>query len=303
MITAGVDIGSNSFRLLIAEVETGKIKNILYEERIITRLAEGLIDTGLLKEENMKFSAEVLGGFKEKIEQYGADKSIFVATSAVREASNSNIFLGMLRERDISVKVIDGNYEGFLTLNGVNAAMDIEGHNALIFDIGGGSTEFIYSKKGVIDFSDSLKLGVVKFANSYDLSKSVSDSTIEEIGNIVSTELAKIKLNKLECDLLVATAGTATTVAAIDQEMTDYDYRKVNGYEMSIERLYQILNNLAELSIEERKNIKGLEKGREDLIIPGLIILVLVMEETCSDKIRISDFGVREGIVIAAANT
>lgn len=302
MLTAGVDIGSNSFRLIIAEIENNKIQKIIHEERVITRLAEGLIETGKLKEENIEKSIRILSSFRKTIEQFGVKKYKFIATSAVREAENAPLFLSKLQRKGINVNVIEGKYEGILTFKGVNSAIDISSKNVLIFDIGGGSTELIFSEKGKVKTVESTELGVVKLSNLYNFDGIVGISTIKTIEKYVEEILGKFYFSEKIVQEAVATAGTATTVAAIDMGLSNYDYQKVNGYTIDISRIKRILDKLAGLSLKERESVTGLEKGREDLIIGGLIIMLSILNITGLKKVTISDFGVREGIAIAAAD-
>jgi len=302
MLAAGVDIGSNSFRLIIADIQDDKIIKIVHEERTITRLAEGLIETGGLREENINKSVEVLCAYKKTIDEFGINKYKFIATSAVREAENASIFLDKLAQKGIDISVIDGKYEGILTFNGVNAAIDISEENVLIFDIGGGSTELIFVENGKVKTVESTELGVVKLSNLYDFSGIVDGKTIAKVENHVKKVLSNFDFSEEIVQKAVATAGTATTVAAIDMGLADYDYRKVNGYTIDFSKIKSILEELAGMSFEKRTLVTGLEKGREDLIIGGIIIMLSILNITGINKITISDFGVREGIVIAAAN-
>ncbi len=302
MLAAGVDIGSNSFRLIIADVKDDKILKIVHEERTITRLAEGLIETGRLKKENIDHSVEVLSSFRKKINEFGVNKFKFVATSAVREAENASEFLDNLAKKGIYISVIDGKYEGLLTFKGVNAAIDITGKNVLIFDIGGGSTELIFVDNGKVKTVESTELGVVKLSNLYDFKKIVDGKTIAKVESNVKKVLGNFYFSKEAVQKAAATAGTATTVAAIDMGLKDYDYRKVNGYTIDISKIKSILKELAGMPFEKRTSVTGLEKGREDLIIGGIIIMLSILEIAGTNKVTISDFGVREGIVIAAAN-
>jgi len=302
VFTAGVDIGSNSFRLIIADVEDNKLLKIVHEERTITRLAEGLIETGRLKKENIDKSVEVLSYFRKKIDEFGINKYKFIATSAVREAENASIFLDKLAEKGININVIDGKYEGVLTFHGVNAAIDISGENVLIFDIGGGSSELIFVENGKVKTVESTELGVVKLSNLYDFNGIVDGNILSSVENHVKKVLNNFYFSKEVVQKAVATAGTATTLAAIDMGLADYDYKKVNGYTIDISKIKSILKELAGMPVEKRRLVTGLEKGREDLIIGGIIIMLSILNIVGISKTTISDFGVREGIVIAAAN-
>ncbi|KAA0256907.1 Ppx/GppA family phosphatase [Deferribacter autotrophicus] len=299
MRAAGIDIGTNTIRLIIADIKDSKIDRIIYQDRKITRLGEGIIHTNELDEQAILRTILALKTFKETIDHFFINKYYAVATSAVREAKNGNKFIKLCNEIGLNVDIIDGNEEAKLIYLGVTSSLDIDNKNPLIFDIGGGSTEFILNKDDKINYK-SIKLGVVKLADEINFFDIITDEVIEKTNSIIENKLNEIPFLK-EADTLIATAGTPTTLAAIDLELEDYDYRKVHGYELTKEEILNIFEKLRSMTSKERKEIKGLEEGREDLIIPGTLIILKIMELTGCEKLIVSDFGLREGIVIHAA--
>lgn len=296
---AGIDIGSNSVRLLIAEVADNKIENIIHQEKATTRLASNISITGCLGEEQFKLTIDVLKNFKKAIDEYNVSKVMAVATSAVREAKNGIDFIKEASKAGINISIISGSEEGLLEYNGVCAGLDIK-NNPVIVDVGGGSTEIIYKQDNGNINAESFKIGVVKMADMFDFAKTTTEN-IEPCMKYVHDYFKKVTIpNNIE--QFIATAGTATTMAAIDLGMKEYDWQKINGYVIKKDRIKEILYNTAKIPYEERINIVGMDKGREDLIIPGALIFLEILEKTNLQNITVSDFGLREGAVVRAAN-
>ena len=298
-IAAGIDIGSNSIRLIIAEVENNKIKNIIYQEKATTRLATNINKTGILAEEPFKKSIDVLAGFRKALDKYNVAKIKIVATSAVREARNGEEFIKAAENAGIEISIISGKEEGMLEYLGVCSGFDAGSH-PLILDVGGGSSEIIYMQENNELYTESHKIGVVKMADMFDFQNG-NNETLEKCKAYIKEFFKDVTIpNNIQN--FIATAGTATTLAAIDMEMTEYDFNKVNGYKISKEKVIKILNKVYSTPYNKRLEIKGMDKGREDLIIPGILIILEILSKTSIDIITVSDFGLREGAVVRAAS-
>lgn len=298
-IAAGIDIGSNSIRLIIAEVENNKIKNIIYQEKATTRLATNINKTGILAEEPFKKSIDVLAGFRKALDKYNVTKIKTVATSAVREARNGEEFIKAAENAGIEISIISGKEEGMLEYLGVCSGFDAGSH-PLILDVGGGSSEIIYMQENNELHTESHKIGVVKMADMFDFQNG-NNETLEKCKAYIKEFFKDVTIpNNIQN--FIATAGTATTLAAIDMEMTEYDFNKVNGYKISKEKVIKILNKVYSTPYNKRLEIKGMDKGREDLIIPGILIILEILSKTSIDIITVSDFGLREGAVVRAAS-
>mgnify|MGYP001094327300 CR=1 FL=1 len=302
MIAASIDIGSNTVRLLIAAVVNGRICSVLYQQRAITRLAEGLEYTNKLSEDAILRTLSVLKQFVKKTKEYDAVKVIAVSTSAVREAENSNYFLAGAKNIGLNIDVIDGTSESYLTFLGVKSGINIEGKKTLIFDIGGGSTEFVFYNGRRVAFSCSLNLGAVKLSEKFEMADVVNQTTKNMLISDINKTLSQIIWREIKPEMLVGTAGTVTTLAAIDLQMEQYNPEIINGHVLQRERIDDMLLNLMLVNAESRSAKKGLEKGREDLIIPGGLIVLQIMKFAESDSLVVSDNGLREGILIQAAD-
>ena len=277
-----------------------KIKNIIYQEKATTRLAANINKTGILQEEPFNKSINVLAGFRKALNKYNVEKIKTVATSAVREAANGKEFINAAKNSGIEISIISGKEEGMLEYLGVCSGFDA-GRQPLILDVGGGSSEIIYMQDNNELHTESHKIGVVKMADMFDFQKS-STEILEKCSAYIKEFFKDVTIpNNIQN--FIATAGTATTLAAIDMEMTEYDYNKVNGYKITKEKVIEILNKVYSTPYNKRLEIKGMDKGREDLIIPGILIILEILKKTNLNIITVSDFGLREGAVVRAANS
>lgn len=299
-IAAGIDIGSNSVRLLIASVEENKIKEIIYQEKATTRLASNITTTGILADGPFNKTIKVLMNFKKQIEKYKVEKVVAVATSAIREAKNGIDFVNAAKNVGVNISIITGNEEGELEYLGVTAGLsNIE--NPLIIDVGGGSTEIIHLNNNKSVVAESYKIGVVKLADMFDFVNTTTEN-IEPCANYISDIFKDVYIPDNISNFIV-TAGTATTIAAISQGMIEYDWTKINGHKIAIDEFKNLLHKISTTPYNERINIKGMDKGREDLIIPGSLVILDILKRTKCTELIVSDFGLREGAVVRAANS
>jgi exopolyphosphatase/guanosine-5'-triphosphate,3'-diphosphate pyrophosphatase len=296
---AAIDFGTNTARLLIADLcGTGCFEHVCLEREIV-RMGGGFSRERGLSEEAWERGMACLTRFGAIIREHGVARTRAVATSAVRDAVNGAEFVEQVRgATGISLEVIEGTEEGRLTLAGVMAGLDRQYDEALIFDVGGGSTEYTVARGGEARFIHSLPIGVVRLTEGKVTPDAIQDKIgreLEQLGR--EMEMAGCRLQP--GSPLIGTAGTATTLAAISMEMQDYDYRKVNNAVVSREKIREIYDRLLPLSPEERLAVPGLEKGREDLIIAGMLITLQTMEMFGADALKVSDYGLLEGLVVS----
>lgn len=181
MIAAGIDIGTNTVRMIVADVIDGKISDILHQNRSVTRLGEGFIKTGFLREDAIKRTFDVVVKFYREALSYNPFKVKCCATSAVREAENGYIFTELLKGQGIEIEIIDGETEGRLTALGVMSGLNLGDEPSLIVDIGGGSTELIYLSGIDLNFAKSFKIGVVKLSDIFDFSMPCTEELLERV--------------------------------------------------------------------------------------------------------------------------
>jgi len=311
---ASIDIGTNTLRLLIAEIGNENLQPV-YLKRIITRLGGDYKEDIGIAASAQERTIKALEFFAEKIREYVVKEVKAVATSVVRRAKNKTEFLSEVLERTgVEVKVISGDEEARLSLLGVLSVVKagIDVHKCLVVDIGGGSTEFIAVDNGKMAGTWSLEMGVVHLTEEY---LKADPPTKEELGNMESEikriiydlrftiyDLGFLTPNSEpltpNSTLFIGTAGTITTLAAIDQGLEKYEPDKINNYILKYTAIKKIYNHLASLPLRQREEILSLEKGREDIIIPGAAIVLKAMEGFGFSSITVSDAGLLEGILL-----
>lgn len=296
---AAIDFGTNTARLLIADLAVdGRFSQVALKRKVV-RLGGGFSRQHGLAEDAMARAAECLQEFSDIIDQHAVTTIRAVATSAVRDAANGPVFVEHIsRETGIRLEVIDGATEGRLTLAGVLAGLDEQPQELLMFDVGGGSTEYTLARGCRPCFVQSLPLGVVRLTEGKADSAEMADKIGRELDGL-EQRLAELELAVDSRGLLVGTAGTATTLAALSLGMATYDYRKVNNHVLDLHEIQRLYDLLSPLTPEERLLHAGLEKGREDLIIAGSLITIMTLQRFGFTQMKVSDYGLLEGLVVA----
>jgi exopolyphosphatase/guanosine-5'-triphosphate,3'-diphosphate pyrophosphatase len=295
---AAIDFGTNTARLLIAERSSVGIIPVRVEREIV-RLGGGFTAEKGISIEAWARGLACLHTFSDIISSYdGVFPVRASATSAVRDAVNGENFVAtVFEETGIRLEIIDGNREARLTLNGVLSGLDSARGTLVVIDVGGGSTEFTVAFHGSPVFVKSMPIGVVRLTEGFPTTEAIADRVRVVIDQLIR-DISAGGISIPQNSELIGTAGTATTIAAIKLEMVDYDYRKVNNFTVDREGIDDIFQRLSRLSPHERLTIKGLEKGREDLIVAGLIIITSIMDAFDFKRLKVSDFGLLEGLAL-----
>ncbi len=306
VVLAGLDIGTNTFRLLIARVTTpGHLEELHSEQRII-RLGEGLEKNGHLQPKPMERALDALKHFHAVLKRYPVDEVVAVATSAVREAANGPEFIKSIEiKTGIRVEVISPEEEARRTLLGVLSGFHEPFRSFLVMDIGGGSTEFMWGDTQGKHEVFSTDLGVVRLTERYLSSRGTTGQIMNGLMGFIQDRLEKVKKALSVSDpggfcpvKFVGTAGTITTLAAIDLGLRVYDPQRIPLHQLSLDKVRRIVEELVSKTSAERLSISGLEKGREDLIVPGGLILLLTMQTLNFAEVVVSEYGLREGILV-----
>lgn len=294
MKAAAVDIGTNSCRLLVAEAKSDNSFVILNRSVEITRLGEGVDENRVLKKSAVKRVLETLKKYISIIEKHKVDKLRIVGTSALRDVKNPEILAEKIRSLGYELEIISGKKEAELNYLGAVSNLD---SNFLLLDIGGGSTEFIWPEDSKINFK-SIDIGCVRMTEKFISAPEKALSLIEKenIDKQVK-KLLKKELTIKDNFKVKGVGGTITTLASIKLGMTEYDSKKIENLQVDMSELKKILNNLAHLSLEKRKKIRGLQPERADIIIAGLIILKSILEFIGSEFIYVSDHDLLYGIL------
>lgn len=285
---AAVDIGTNSIRMMIGFSTEGKVKviNQMVEE---TRLGVGITGKRLLPE-SMERTIQVLKKYRQAADNYSVTDTCVIATSAVRDAVNRNEFCQKIKDSTgWDVRVLTGEEEAAFAFRGaVTLLPSISGMPAVI-DIGGGSTEIIFStEQGVI--GSSVNIGAVRLKENL--------LTIRELEELLLPPVQKLISTKEEISL-IGVGGTATTAAAISYGVVKYDRENVQGKILSLSDLEKMKRELDNMSPDERKKVIGLPPKRADIISPGLQILITVLRLLRADRVIVSDAGILDGVILS----
>ena len=302
MHRAVVDIGTNSTRLLLADVEDGRVVEVLERRTEITRLGAGVDADGRLSEEAMERVYKVLDEYAELIERHGADKAVAVLTSAVRDASNGQEFAAAVRERwGLEPHVLSGDEEARLTFLGATSERDVSDRTpTLVIDIGGGSTEFVIGTGREMDFHVSNQAGVVRQTERHLKSDPPSDEECEALARDARSILGDgvPEAWRRAVGHAIAVAGTATSMASIAQELVPYDPDKVEGYVMSDAECREIRDRLAGMTVEERRQVRGLHPDRAPTIVAGTIILLETLTLFGLREFEVSEHDILRGAAL-----
>jgi exopolyphosphatase/guanosine-5'-triphosphate,3'-diphosphate pyrophosphatase len=304
MRIAVVDLGTNSTRLLVADVEDGRVEE-LDRRSTVTRLGERVDSTGRLADAAMERVHATLAEFRAAIDELGAERTVAVATSAVRDAANGEEFRAQLRERyGIDARTISGDEEARLTFRGATAARE-PGGRTVVIDIGGGSTELVVGRAGEEPaFHVSTQAGSVRQTERHLASDPVPDAELaalrEEVRDIIDGAVPGEVRDGAEQG--IAVAGTATSLAAIDQQLDPYDPEKIDGYMLTLDAVERILARLAAIPLAERRNVTGLHPDRAPMIVAGAAILAEAMAAFGLAEVEMSEADILHGAALAAAS-
>ncbi|MGA2469394.1 MAG: Ppx/GppA family phosphatase [Solirubrobacteraceae bacterium] len=282
MRVAVVDIGTNSTRLLVADVgEDGTIVEI--ERRTqVTRLGEGVDEARTLSDVAIRRVLAALEHYDMAIEGLGADARIAVLTSAVRDSANGDALAETVRERyQLEATVLTGDEEAQLTFLGAMSDQDpSDSAPTLVIDAGGGSTELIVGNGQAVDFHVSLQAGVVRQSERYLHSDPPSMAELRALGRDVRSLIERDvpPAMRRTPSRAIAVGGTATSLAAIDQELAPYDPARVHGYRLELTTVRLLLARLASMPLSERREVRGLHPDRAPTILAGIAILIEVLE-------------------------
>ena len=304
MLLAGIDIGTLTCRLLVAEVQPSGEFKVVDADRRILRLGEGVDIHKRLSQAAMDRVVATLKNWQEKIAKYPLKAMVVVATSAVRESTNRQDFLARItQETGWEVEVLTGEEEARRTLLGLRVGLAPAITDFWGLDIGGGSTECILALKAEVPAVMSLDLGVVRLLERVFRQDPPTAQEIHMAEAYIDQELVKVSkaFGPLPRLPLVGTAGTVTTLAAMAQGLPRYESARVHNYELTLSIIKRLEQALISKTGPLRLAMKGLEPGREYVIVAGTVILRRIMETFGFDTCRVSDYGLREGILIDKA--
>lgn len=302
MRVASIDIGTNSTRLLVADVDHERVDAVRRHSRV-TGLGRGVETSGQLATENIEDVYSAVGDYMAEAEELGAERIVAYATSAVRDAANGNVFLAELRERfSLDAQVIDGLEEARLTYRGALSGGHV-GEQTLVVDIGGGSTELIVGSGEEPEFHTSMQVGVVRHSERHvhaDPPKTEElEALSDDVGGSLESELASHP--GLRAERAIAVAGTPATLAAIELGLERFEPDVVEGHHLSLKSAQQSCSRLASLPLAERCEVTGVHPDRAPTIVAGVVILIKAMRAFGLDEVEVSERDILYGAALEAA--
>jgi exopolyphosphatase / guanosine-5'-triphosphate,3'-diphosphate pyrophosphatase len=299
---AVIDIGTNSTRLLISDVEGANAEQV--ERRTtVTNMGRGVDHTNLICADAVEDVCRVIADYMARYEEMGAERVMAIATSAVREAANGEAFIAELRERfALDTRLLTGEEEAHLTYLGATAQR-AEGEPTLVFDIGGGSTELIIGTGMDVGFHTSLQAGTIRQSERHLTSDPPDPHELEDLASEVRNLIdgAVAEQPAAAPTRAIAVAGTPTSLAAVDQALEPYDPGRVHGYRLGMRKIQRMLSRLSSLPLAERLRVPGLHPGRAPTIVAGAVILVQVMRAFGLEEIEVSELDILHGSALSAA--
>ena len=298
--TAVVDIGTNSTRLLVADVDrnSGEVSE-LHRESQVTRLGDRVDAGGRLSEEAIGRTAATLAGYRATIDRFGCEANLAVLTSAVRDASNGAEFTDRVRgEFGLNAHVLSGEEEAQLTFLGAMSDREVcSSEPAVVIDIGGGSTEFIVGADHIASFHVSVQAGVLRMSERHIHTDPPAPSELQSLAaDTRSIFLAGLPPEeRAPVTSAIAVAGTATSAAAIDQELDPYDPERVHGYPLLLATVQLSIARLADMTEVQRRQVVGLHPDRAPTIVAGMILLEEAMRAFDLDRVEVSEHDLLRG--------
>ena len=300
-----IDLGTNSTRLMVADVTAGgEVREVVRETRV-TRLGRGVDLCGKLSDDGIEAVCAAVADYMGMLESLGAEEVVAVATSAARDAANGEAFLAELRERfPLSPRLIDGETEARLTFSGATAGRPDTESCILVADIGGGSTELVAGCDREIEFSASLEIGVVRQTERHISTDPPDPAELEALAD----EVRALVIEEISAsspphpDIGIAVAGTPTSLAAIELELDPYDGALVHRHKLSIDSVQRSLSTLASIPLEQRLELTGLQPERAPTIVAGVVILIQMMRAFGLSEIEVSEHDILHGVALEAAS-
>jgi exopolyphosphatase/guanosine-5'-triphosphate,3'-diphosphate pyrophosphatase len=292
---AAVDLGTNSTRLLVADVAGDELEEVS-RRLTITRLGEGVDERRRLLPRAIARVRNCLSEYRRELESLGAERTLCIATSSVRDAENGEAFLGEIEwSYGFTTRLLSGTEEAAMMIRGVTSGRPAL-HDVLVVDIGGGSTELVLAEGAEVAFSTSLDVGCVRVTERFLASDPPSRAELDAAGAYVRSLLPE-----LEARSAIGVAGTITTLATLDLGDLEYDPARTHGHRIPSESVDAQLERLAAMTTEERTSVPGVEPGRASVIVAGIVVLREVMTAYGLAEIEVSERDVLHGAAFAAA--
>lgn len=295
---AVIDIGTNSIKFHVGEKHDDGSWGVVVDRAEITRLGEKLQESGIIHAEALERNASVIAEMAAEAAREGVAGIVAVGTMALRTARNSKQLIDRVRELcGLTIEVIPGEEESRLSYLAVKSGIGLSKNSMVIFDTGGGSTEFVFGQGVSVLDRYSLNVGALRFTEKYGLANAVTAERLQEALQEIAQDLRRLD-GTLTPEALVGMGGTVTTIAAVRHRLVKYDPDFVQGTTIDRWEIDRQMELYRTQSTEERKRIVGLQPKRADVILAGLCIVSTIMHKVQKQQIVVSDRGVRHGLLV-----
>jgi exopolyphosphatase/guanosine-5'-triphosphate,3'-diphosphate pyrophosphatase len=298
MIKAGIDIGTNTALMVVADVHDDGTYRVLHDVHTLPRLGEGLLQHGVISPSSMARGVESMQTFRTILEQAQPERTLVVATSAMREAANGADVQQHLEEAlGRSITIIDGTREAELTFLGAVGNSPVP---SLVIDIGGGSTEYAFGVDGAVTFSRSIPIGAVKATELFARDRPLTERMIADARMWVREALEEVASLRDAASTCIGVAGTPVALAMIDADISEYSAERVEGYVLTHPRVCELADWLCSLTLDEVRSIPGLHERRADIVPMGARILAESMDVLGCNAMTVVTRGLRYGAMLTA---
>ncbi|MBT3169454.1 MAG: Ppx/GppA family phosphatase [Candidatus Cloacimonetes bacterium] len=292
-----IEIGTNSIKLVVFASVNGECE-ILDERSDNARLGEDQSLNNTISEEAMLRNLNALSEFKKIAENESVENILVVGTMSLRSAKNSDTFLKKVAEKlGINIEIISGEEEAKLSFLAVKSSLKISQKEMIVFDIGGGSTEIIFGSNAKINDNFSLNLGAVHLTENFLKSDPVTNVETDKMMEYLAEKFSK-KIPHKSAGILVGVGGAVSNVSAVYQQMKFYNSSVIQNSKLTLNEVEKQFKLFAKMSIEERKNIIGLQSKRADIILAGIGLIITIMRHFKQDELTVCNSGLRHGLII-----
>ena len=295
---AVIDVGTNSVKLHVGERRADGSWQTVVDRAEVTRLGEGLQDTGSLQPKPLQRTAEAVVGMVEEARRAGAAEIAAVGTAGMRHAENSAELVEVVRARcGVGIEVISGEEEARLSYRAATSGLDVGRESLVVFDTGGGSTEFTFGRNGRVEERFSIEVGAARYTERFGLDGSVSDDDVATALQAIAADLAKLD-GRQTPGALVGMGGALTNLAAVRHRLAAYDAEVVQGTVLDRAEVDRQIELYRTRSAEQRREIVGLQPARAEVILAGACIVRTVLDKLQCDELTVSDRGLRHALIV-----
>ena len=293
-----IDVGTNSVKFHLATRRADGTSETLVDRAEVTRLGEGLEETGHLSQDAIDRTVTAVAGMADEARRHHAVAVAAVGTAGLRIAPNSQTFLDAVRSRTgVDVEVISGEEEGRLAYRAAISALPIMDGRLVVFDSGGGSSQFTFGDGTTVDERFSVDVGAVRFTERFGLSGAVEREVVDATLSAIGADLGRLD-GRPRPSAVIGMGGTVTNLAAVQQGLTEYDPDIVHGTMLTLDEIGREIEMYRTRDAEQRRSIPGLQPARAEVILAGACIVRTILTKLGHDSLTVSDRGLRHGVFL-----